>query len=147
MECQRLPSGRKQFAMFLPTRITALAEEWASKPTAVVTANGAYGGAIRRDNGANFVRMLFALQAISGNIGKSGGGYIDFFYFVPTTMKAPSTIPGVPQLNPRVNEFGKSTGKTCPIFRCHPQPSHLVDLGPSNYRSNKEQHLPAHWQL
>jgi anaerobic dimethyl sulfoxide reductase subunit A len=63
--------------------ITALAEEWASKPTAIVTASSAFGGAIRRDNGANFVRMLFALQAISGNIGRSGGGCMNFFYFGP----------------------------------------------------------------
>ena len=51
--------------------ITALALEWASKPTYVLCENA---GANRRPNGVNWVRMIITLQAMLGYLGAPGCG-------------------------------------------------------------------------
>ena len=56
--------------------ITTLALEWASMPTYVVTF---WGGANRRNNATNWVRMIVTLQALLGYIGVPGTGFGNLF--------------------------------------------------------------------
>lgn len=78
--------------------IRTLAHDWASQPTIVSTWAAA---AQRRDNGPNFVRMLFTLCAMLGYFGKPGAGLIsgnDCFTFtsLPSGKKLPGSISGKP---------------------------------------------------
>jgi len=73
--------------------IKCLAREWAAKPTFIIDSAG---GANRRTNGIQWVRLVIALQAISGNIGRPGGGVCSIELTTrPSTMKSFGSIPGM----------------------------------------------------
>jgi molybdopterin guanine dinucleotide-containing S/N-oxide reductase-like protein len=75
-----------------------LAREWASKPTYIIHSAG---GANRRTNGVQWVRLIIVLQTISGNIGRPGGGLSgglsEGFEIStrPANMKAFGSVPGM----------------------------------------------------
>jgi trimethylamine-N-oxide reductase (cytochrome c) len=82
--------------------IIGLAREWALGPTFI----HAYpSGANRRAFAGQFVRMLITLQAISGNIGRPGGGVPGGFPDMP-----------IPQLRPKgMKTAGSLPGKSNPV--------------------------------
>ena len=81
--------------------IVAFAREWASNPLYIVATPG---GANRRANSAEWVRMLITLQAMLGYIGKPGAGVGEEDHYgsltyggvsTPAALKQPGGVPGV----------------------------------------------------